>query len=270
MCMKNFMESVVVVLCFTVLLTSKLHAQTYTILTRNNQDSILLFPNNAGAALKSLASALPGSQKESESLKFLIKKVDNGKESLIFVDFVNTLDKYFITYETDMTTPVKWSYKLYGFKDIYNSLIRKNAIYLDGSLLGISFEIHQRPELYSDMMLIDNKHWVSCPIKIDLLEKTIIKDLIQQQKIEQEPISNLIALGIGEDIAKDAIKNPDPYFIAYLLKANNLNPIYRDEIRGRLDRDKINQLTRDFSMNQLQAMGKGCSKEVKNYELRPY
>ena len=83
---------ITILLSFVTLMTVNLNSQTYTIISRNNQDSILLFPNNAGAALKSFASSLPGAKKESEPLKFLIKKVENGKESLIFVDFVNTLD----------------------------------------------------------------------------------------------------------------------------------------------------------------------------------
>ena len=80
---------IAMLLSLITLITTNLSSQTYTIISRNNQDSILLFPNNAGAALKSLASSLPGAQKESEPLKFLVKKVENGKESLIFIDFVN-------------------------------------------------------------------------------------------------------------------------------------------------------------------------------------
>jgi hypothetical protein len=262
---------IVMLLSFVILTTTNLSSQTYTIISRNNQDTILLFPNNAGAALKSLSSSLPGAQKETEPLKFLIKKVENGRESLIFVDFINTLDKYFVTYETDLNLPGKWKYTLYGFKDIYKSLTRRNAIYLEGDILGISFKIHQRPELYRDRMLIDNQTLISCPIKIDQLEKTLTNELFQQQKEEAENLSNLLLnLGISEDVAKDAIRNPDPYFIAYLLKSGNLNPTYRDEVRTREDRDKINQLTNEFSMNQLQVMGKGCNKEVRKYELRSY
>ena len=254
---------IVMLLSFVILTTTNLSSQTYTIISRNNQDTILLFPNNAGATLKSLSSSLPGAQKESESLKLLIKKVENGKESLVFIDFVNTLDKYFVTYETDMSTPVEWLYQSYGFKDIYNSLTRKNAIYLEGNLLGISFAIHQRPELYNDIICIDKTTKIAAPIKINLLEKTL-------EVVEQDRLPVLIRMGISEEVAKDAIANPDPYFIAYLLKSGNLNPTYRDEVRTREDRDKINQLTNEFSMNQLQVMGKGCNKEVRKYELRSY
>ena len=258
---------ITILLSFVTLMTVNLNSQTYTIISRNNQDSILLFPNNAGAALKSFASSLPGAKKESEPLKFLIKKVENGKESLIFVDFVNTLDKYFVIYETDMTTPVKWLYKLYGFKDIYTSLTRKNAIYLEGSLLGIPFEIHQRPEVYSDMICIDNTTVIACPIKINLLEKMIAEEDTQHAQTEQERLPKLLEIGIPEDVARDAIANPDPYYLAYLLKNSNFNSKYRDDLRSRADGNKINQLLKTYTVEQLEEMGRGYNKELKKYNL---
>ena len=257
---------IAMLLSLVTLMTTNLSSQTYTIISRNNQDSILLFPNKAGAALKSLASSLPGAQKESEPLKFLVKKVENGKESLIFIDFVNTLDKYFVTYETDMTTPVKWLYKGYGFKDIYSSLTRKNAIYLEGSLLGIHFEIHQRPEVYSDMIRIDNTTLIASPIKINLLEKTIAEEGVQHAQREQERLPKLIEIGIPEDVAKDAIANPDPYYLAYLIKSTNFNTKYREDLRSRADGDKIIQLVKIYTIDQLMEMGKGYNKELKKYE----
>lgn len=258
---------IAMLLSLITLMTTNLSSQTYTIISRNNQDSILLFPNNAGAALKSLASSLPGAQKESEPLKFLVKKVENGKESLIFIDFVNTLDKYFVTYETDMTTPVKWLYKLYGFKDIYNSLTRKNAIYLEGSLLGIPFEIHQRPEAYCDMICIDNTTIIASPIKVNVLEKMITEEGTQHAQKEQERLPKLIEIGIPENVAKDAIANPDPYFLAYLLRSANFDTKYREYLHSRPDKDKINQLVKIYNIEQLMEMGKGCNKELKKYNL---
>ena len=251
---------IAMLLSFVTLVTTNLSSQTYTIISRNNQDSILLFPDNAGAALKSLASSLPGAQKESESLKFLIKKVENGKESLVFIDFVNTLDKYFVTYETDMSTPVEWLYQSYGFKDIYNSLTRKNAIYLEGNLLGISFAIHQRPELYNDIICIDKTTKIAAPIKINLLGKTL-------EEVEQDRLPVLIRMGISEEVAKDAIANPDSYFLAYLLKSANFDTKYREELRTRSDGDKINTLSKNYTVEQLKEMGKGSSKELKKYDL---
>ena len=41
-------------------------------------------------------------------------------------------------------------------------------------------------------------------------------------------------------------------------------------VQGKIEIKLINQLTNEFSMNQLQVMGKGCNKEVRKYELRSY
>lgn len=254
-----------VVLAFSVVFTTSICSQTYTIISRNN-DTILLFPSKAGAALKSLTSTLPGGGKESESLKFLISKKYAGKESLIFVDFMNTMDKYFVTYETDMQTAGKWIYQTYSFNDIYNSLTRKNAINLEGNLLGINFSIHQRPEVYDDMMCIDNAVNVACPIKIELLEKMILEGSVLLQEKENKQLPKLLALGFTEEIAKDAIANPDSYYIAYLLKINNFDNSYNADFRDRSDKDKIFEIVKEFTIEQLEVLGKGCSIEAQKYK----
>ena len=69
-------------------------AQTYTVISRNNIDTIKLYPSALGAAANSLKSIIPGSATEAPQYR-LIKKVDKGKESLIFVDFTKVLDNMF-------------------------------------------------------------------------------------------------------------------------------------------------------------------------------
>ena len=101
-----------------------IQAQTYTVISRSN-DTILLHPNKLGDALK---SALPGGG-AAENYR-LIEKVDGDNKSLLFVDFMQVLDKVFVTYETDLVHAGEWQVETYSFDNIYYAVKRENAFLL--------------------------------------------------------------------------------------------------------------------------------------------
>ena len=92
---------------------------------------------------ESLKSLIPKADLESKEKYRLIEKNDEGKTSLIFVEFTHVLDKMFVCYETDLINAGLWNVKAYGFDDIYNSVRRENAILLKGELVGMKIEIYQ-------------------------------------------------------------------------------------------------------------------------------
>ena len=87
------MQKIIITLV-TFFVAMQLGSATYTIVSQNN-DTIRLYSNELGESLKSL---IPKADLERKDKYRLIEKNDEGKSSLIFVEFTHVLDKMFISY----------------------------------------------------------------------------------------------------------------------------------------------------------------------------
>lgn len=153
------------ILFFACFMSLNVMAQEYTVISRNN-DTIKLYPNLLGKAIKAL---VPGTSTEAPPEYRLIKKVQDGKESYLYVEFSKQIEKLFVAYETDMITPGKWDVHIYTAGDVYKCMHRVNAILLQGEIMGMPIEIYQRPANFQDRISIDNVEF-SMPIKVAVIE----------------------------------------------------------------------------------------------------
>ena len=204
------------------------HAQTYTIISRSN-DTIRLQSNKLGEVLKSVA---PGKANDLDENYRLIEKIENGKKSLLFIEFTQVLDKVFVSYETDMIHAGDWMVKTYSFSDIFNSIKRVNAIYLKGELLGMNIEIFQRPDNFKDIINIDGIEFPS-PIKVLAFETKITQEI---QHKENEITKELYRLGLTEKDIEATKGKANECYIAYLAISGNFN--------SSIDRTLMNDLRR--------------------------
>ena len=172
-------------LLFVAIVASSFYAQTYTIVSRDNE-TIRMVPNALGASASALKSLIPGSTSEAPQYR-LIKKTYQGKESLIFVDFTKILDKILVAYEADMETPCEWQVTTISYSDLYNAVTRRNAIYLSGEILGMKVEMFQRPPvIWEDIVNIDGVEF-PLPLKICVYESELAQKLEKEaQKAEIE------------------------------------------------------------------------------------
>ena len=251
------MKKILIILA-AVLCTMSVCAQEYTVISRDN-DVIKLFPNALGKGLKSI---LPGGAGEPEYR--LIKKVENGKESLLYVDFSKSIEKVFVTYETDMVHPGEWDVKIYTAVDIYKCLKRVNAILLKGELLGMPIEVYQRPFNFQDRISIDSVEF-PMPIKVDILEGS--KELAGYVKANQPAQTSTQAPKPAEpeEVIPD-IKAPtneaeqrdaNDHYIAYLVKSRTFNHSSDAALLEELcDNAHVAELLHNHGVNYLQAMGK--------------
>lgn len=168
-------------LCVCMFMLNTMSAQTYTIISRNNQDTIKMYPNNLGKAIKSI---IPGSNDDGPNY-LLIKKELDGKESLLFVELTKEEKKILTTYETDLATPGKWTTQVYTLLDVYKQMKRENAIYLKGKIIGIDVEMHQRPLNFQDLIIIDGIEFAS-PVKLTVVEESIIQNELQKAQVEEK------------------------------------------------------------------------------------
>lgn len=136
------MKNKVLLIALLLFSCANLGAQSYTIISRNNIDTIKMVPNALRNGMNAAKSIIPGSSSEAPQYR-LIKKVQDGKESLIFVDFVKLAGKILVAYETDMVTPGEWNVTTISIEDIYNAVVRNDAISLSGSILGMKVEMYQ-------------------------------------------------------------------------------------------------------------------------------
>ena len=136
------MKNKVLLIALLLFSCANLGAQSYTIISRNNIDTIKMVPNALRNGMNAAKSIIPGISSEAPQYR-LIKKVQDGKESLIFVDFVKLADKILVAYETDMVTPGEWNVMTISIEDLYNAVVRNDAISLSGSILGMKVEMYQ-------------------------------------------------------------------------------------------------------------------------------
>lgn len=262
---------------------------TYTILSSENSE-IKLYPNHLGSSIKSI---IPGTV--SKTNYRLIQKTEKSKSSYIFVEFVNILDKYLVSYETDMVTPGVWAMKTYSFEDIYDACKRQNAIYFEGTLLGMKIEIYQRPDNFNDVIVIDGIESMS-PIKIKIFESNSAQaladalnraknDSIQAAQLaakdsiekaerllkDKEVIENLVVagaeLGLSREVVEESITKHDEYYIAYLSKTQRLDNKKSGEIFARFNREEVKKYYLNYTVEQLNFLSRGHSKSLSRYEL---
>ena len=235
--------------------TTYVNAQSYTIISRSN-DTIRMQSNKLGDALKSV---LPGKSSEAANNNYrLIEKNDNGKKSLLFVEFTQVLDKVFVTYETDLIHSGDWSVKTYSFNDIYNSTKRGNAIFLKGQLLGMNIEIYQRPDNFVDVVNIDGIEFPT-PIKVSVLENKINQEA-QNKNVE------LYKLGLTENDVMDSKDKVNECYIAYLIKSDKFNPyVDRTLINELCVQDIIKSLQVKYNDKQLEYLSREHDTRLNKY-----
>lgn len=255
-----------------VMMTCGLYAQTYTIISRSN-DTIKMVPNGLGASASALKSIIPGSKAEVPQYR-LIKKVHNGKESLIFVDFTKILDKILVAYETDLVTPGEWQVSTITYADLYNAVTRKDAIYLSGRILGMKVEMFQRPSMYEDIVNIDGIEF-PLPLKLAAYESELAQKAQKAAEKEQARIEKELAyaekLGMDEkQITELAQKEENKAYIALLIKTQTLDGMYSTEIRKYFPFEEIQKMVQSCTSEKLEKLSKNHSKYFEKYEIYLY
>lgn len=244
-------------------------AQEYTVLSRDNRE-IKMYPGGLGKALKAMLPIGGGAEPEYR----LIKKVQNGQESLLFVDFSKSVEKVFVTYETDMVHPGRWGVKIYTAVDIYKAVNRVNAILLKGELLGMPIEIYQRPLTFQDRISIDSIEF-AMPIKVEVIEG--MSDIIAYNNAKQKngaaqsssaggsPQSASVQPSEPEEVIPEVKvpaneaeqRNANDHFVAYLVKARRFNYNTDGALLEELcDNAHIPQLLHEHGLKYLEALGK--------------
>jgi len=243
---------------FTVLTMS---AQTYTIISRNNQDTVKLFPNALGRAIKNI---IPG--KDDQLHNLLIKKVQNGKESLLFVELSQDEKKIITSYETDLVTPGKWGIKIYTLADVYAQLKRVNAILMQGNIIGINLYMHQRPDNFQDLLVIDDYEFPS-PIKIVVLDEA--QKAAERQKIQAERQKNESEQQwqhTSTQASTQQTEDPNDYYIAYLISSKRFNEAQDKTLLKELcPAGNYLKLAERFDTLVLKASGKGHDPRLEQY-----
>ena len=241
-----------------LLAATVLNAQTYTIVSRSN-DTIKLQSNKVGDALKSI---IPGKTSDIDNNFRLIEKEENGKKSLLFIEFTQVLEKIFISYETDMVHAGDWDVKTYGFSDIYSAVKRVNAILLKGNLLGMEIEIYQRPEIFKDIINIDGIEFPS-PIKVQAFENKTAQDVLAKK---QEKFAEIYKLGLTEDDISSTESEANECYIAYLLLTGNFDiSADRTLMTDLCNKDRAMELKAKYNEKQLEYLAKGHDSRLNKY-----
>lgn len=244
-----------------------LYAQTYTVVSRNNPDTIKMYLNALGSSASALKSMIPGSKQEAPQYR-LIKKTYQGKESLIFVDFTKILDKILVAYETDMVTPGEWQVTTISYSDLYNAVKRENAIYLSGEILGMKVEMFQRPPvIWEDIVRIDGIEF-PLPLKLATYEselaqkaqKAAEKELQKQEKEKKEGYDE-------QTISALAAKEENKAYVALLLKTQSYDLSYSSDVRKYFNGEELKTLMQSFTVEELEEKAKGHSKYFEKYEV---
>lgn len=245
------------ILISILVLTVFTQAQTYIVVSRSN-DTIHLQSNKLGEALKSIT---PGKSSDVTENYRLIEKLDNGKKSLLFVEFTLALDKVLVTYETDLINAGVWDVKVYSFNDLYNALKRENAILLKGHLLGMNIEAYQRPENFRDIINIDGIEFPS-PIKLSVFETKLIQDGLNKS-------SELNKFSLTEEDVSYVKNKENECFIAYLLSTNFFDQsIDRSLMNDLCKQEVIIDLRSKYNKEQLNYLSKGYDNRLKIYKTK--
>ncbi|MCQ2323555.1 MAG: hypothetical protein MJZ53_01710 [Paludibacteraceae bacterium] len=216
-------------------------AQTYQIIARSN-DSIHLYPNVIGSAIKSV---IPNGKAETPNYR-MIKKTLDTKESILFVEFINVVDKFLVTYETDLETPGKFTTRVHSLTNVFKSIHRVNAIYLEGEYLGMGIQVYQRPLNFKDVIIIDGIN-LQLPIKIIEIDAAV--QLIMQN--EEQKRKEAAAVNVTQEMIDDANDYLCEYYIAYLVHNKSFNQNYATEVREKFDQEKMNTLIQTLTKEQL-------------------
>ena len=276
------MKNKIILSALLVFACTNLGAQSYTIISRNNSDTIKMVPNALRNGMNAAKSIIPGSSSEAPQYR-LIKKVHEGKESLIFVDFIKLADKIFVAYETDMITPGEWKVTTISYEDLYNAVVRNNAISLSGSILGMQVEMYQRPPiLFEDMVNIDGIEF-ALPIKLAIYEselakraeKAAAKELAEAEKAAAKELASLGKTTNNETKTEEqekmlyelATKTENQAFIALLLKTQTIDAQYLSEAKKYFPRDIIMKYVETYTTEQLKEMSAKHNKYFNKYEL---
>ena len=276
------MKTKIILFALLVFACTNLWAQSYTIISRNNSDTIKMVPNALRNGMNAVKSFIPGSSSERPQYR-LIKKIYGGKESLIFVDFVKLADKILVAYETDMVTPGEWKVTTISYEDLYNAVVRKNAIYLSGSILGMNVKVYQRPPvLFEDMVNIDGVEF-ALPIKLAVYEselakkaeKAAAKELAEAEKAVAKELAEAEKTATKEiaDAEKEkllyelASKTENQAFVALLIKTQAIDTLYLSEVKKYFQWDIVIKYIETYTAEQLKDMSAKHNKYFNKYEL---
>lgn len=253
--MKQFLS-----LFILLLITTCAQAQTYKVISRSN-DTIRLHPNKVGDALKSV---IPGSQPITGHYR-LIEKIEDGKESLLFVDFTQTLDKVFVTYETDMIHAGVWKVSTYNFEDLIGATERVNAILLKGELFGMIIEVYQRPDMYKDVINIDGIE-MDLPVKVQLIEPNLnSRSLIKMTERERE----LSRFNLTEEDTAAMADKANECYVAYLLISRHFNNYVDRALLNELcSFDEATNLRTKYNELQLKYLSRGYDTRLNKYYVK--
>lgn len=257
--MKNKLYTLVGLFLFTL----AINAQTYTIVSRNNQDTIKMYPNSLMGGLKSV---VPGAKSEPAQYR-LIKKVHQGQESLLFVEFAQVLDKILVAYETNMQTPGAWQVITVSYPDLYQALTRINAIYLEGGIWGMKVQVFQRPSLFCDMVNIDGVEF-ALPIKLAVYENDLIQKAEKEKEKELQRLERDKKEGFSEQIITElAAKQANKAFVALLLNTQKFDRSYSSDVKKYFNYAELQDLMRTLTIEQLEKMAEGHSSYFDRYEV---
>lgn len=265
------MKTKIILFALLVFACTNLWAQSYTIISRNNSDTIKMVPNALRNGMNAVKSIIPGSSSERPQYR-LIKKIYDGKESLIFVDFVKLADKILVAYETDMVTPGEWKVTAISYEDLYNAVVRENAIYLSGSILGMNVKVYQRPPvLFEDMVNIDGVEF-ALPIKLAVYEselakkaeKAAAKELAEAEKAATKELADAEKEKLLYELAG---KTENQAFVAFLIKTQAIDTSYLSEAKKYFQWDVVIKYIESYTAEQLKEMSAKHNKYFNKYEL---
>ena len=159
-----------------------------------------------------------------------------------------------------MITPGEWQTTTISYEDLYNSVVRENAIYLKGEILGMQVEMFQRPSIYEDMVKIDGIEF-PLPLKLAVYESELAK------KLEKAKEKELQRMEQENTIRELAEKDENKAYIALLLKTQLLDTSYKSEIIRYFPNDEIQQLINTCSIEELEKKSKNHDKYFNKYEI---
>ncbi|MCQ2360398.1 MAG: hypothetical protein MJ009_02810 [Paludibacteraceae bacterium] len=230
--------------------------------------------------------------------RLLLETCDNGTQKFVFTKFmVNPLiDKCIVVYKTPQKGNPEWEIQAIGFKDIFDCLKRINSVYLEGTIMGLKVQAHQRPDAYNDFVFIDGFK-MNTPMKfksyIDELKEQIKKQETKQQKqntkelkekeqneqerLRQQELRNktkkdklsilyhLEQTPSESEIIEMAKKEVNKCFMALLLTTGAFDTLYASEIKEYFNNSEITSLARNYSISELKEMSEAHDKYFEIY-----
>jgi hypothetical protein len=154
-----------------------------------------------------------------------------------------------------------------SYSDLYKSVVRKNAIYLEGTVLGMKVELFQRPSQFEDIANIDGVEF-ALPMKLAIYENELIQKAEKEKEKEMQKMEKDMKEGFDEHIVADlAAKEVNKAYIALLLKTQKLERSYSSDVKKYFNYSELQNLMNTLTIEQLEEKSKGHSKYFEKYEV---